>query len=77
MAQLGRNLAMDLEDVGARAKFMIRDRDSKFTDACDTVLQDAGLRVVTSVIRIVALQNGFIGCELGFLRVVSLLGGTR
>ena len=45
-AQLARNLAMDLEDTGSKAKFMIRDRDSKFTAAFDTVLHDAGLRVV-------------------------------
>ncbi len=39
---------MDLEDVGSKARFLIRDRDSKFTDAFDAVLADAGLQVVTS-----------------------------
>jgi hypothetical protein len=28
VVQLGRNLVMDLEDAGARAQFLIRDRDS-------------------------------------------------
>src|SRR5208282_3010079 len=49
--QLARNLAMDLEDTGSKAKFMIRDRDCKFTAAFDTVLHDAGLRVVLTGIR--------------------------
>ncbi len=34
--QLGRNLFMDLEDADSKAKFLIRDRDSKFTTAFDT-----------------------------------------
>lgn len=38
--QLARNLAMDLEDTHSKVKFMIRDRDSKFTAAFDTVLHD-------------------------------------
>ncbi|WP_449066285.1 hypothetical protein [Planomonospora algeriensis] len=50
--QLGRNLIMDLQDVGSTARFLIRDRDAKFTAAFDTVLADAGLRVVTTGIRI-------------------------
>ncbi|MFG2045718.1 hypothetical protein [Dactylosporangium sp. NPDC048998] len=42
---------MDLEDVGCRAKYMIRDRDSKFPASLDTVLKDAGVEVVLSGIR--------------------------
>lgn len=41
--QLGRNLLMDLEDASSRARFLIRDRDSKFTAAFDALLADAGL----------------------------------
>jgi putative transposase len=37
---------MDLADQTDRVRFMIRDRDSKFTDAFDSVLADAGIRTV-------------------------------
>jgi len=57
MVQLGRNLVMDLEDAGSTARFLIRDRDSKFTAAFDAVLADAGLEVVTSGIRIPRMNS--------------------
>ncbi|SEB56105.1 Integrase core domain-containing protein [Streptomyces melanosporofaciens] len=37
-----KNLVMDLEDVGCRARFMIRDRDGKLPGLFDDVLKDAG-----------------------------------
>ncbi|MFD4972424.1 integrase core domain-containing protein [Streptomyces sp. NPDC058424] len=55
--QLGRNLLMDLQDAGSRAKFLIRDRDSKFTTAFDALLADAGLKVVTSGIQIPRMNS--------------------
>ncbi|MFJ7949712.1 integrase core domain-containing protein [Streptomyces sp. NPDC096354] len=52
VVQLGRNLVMDLEDAGSsRARFLIRDRDSKFRAAFDALLADAGLKVVTTGIQ--------------------------
>ena len=57
VVQLGRNLAMDLEDVGSRARFLIRDRDSKFTAAFDALLADAGLKVVTTGIQIPRMNS--------------------
>lgn len=36
---------MDLEDVGRRTRFLIRDRDGKSPALFDTILQDAGLEV--------------------------------
>ena len=48
---------MDLEDTGSKAKFMIRDRDSKFTATFDTVLHDAGLRVVFTGIRMPRMNS--------------------
>jgi transposase InsO family protein len=55
--QLGRNLVMDLEDVDSRARFLVRDRDSKFTQAFDAVLTDAGLRVVKSGVRMPRMNS--------------------
>jgi transposase InsO family protein len=57
VVQLGRNLVMDLEDVGSRARFLIRDRDSKFTATFDAVLADAGLEVVKSGVRMPRMNS--------------------
>jgi len=57
VTQLGRNLVMDLEDTATTARFMIRDRDSKFTQAFDTVLVDAGLTVVKSGVRMPKMNS--------------------
>jgi len=46
VAQAARNLVMDLEDAGSRARFLIRDCDGKFPAVFDTVLREAGVRVV-------------------------------
>jgi putative transposase len=48
VTQAARNLAMDLNDVGSRAQFLIRDRDGKFPALFDTILKDAGIKVVLS-----------------------------
>jgi putative transposase len=57
IVQLGRNLLMDLEEAGSQAKFLIRDRDSKFTAAFDALLADAGLTVVTTGIQIPRMNS--------------------
>ncbi|MFI6063414.1 integrase core domain-containing protein [Streptomyces sp. NPDC051286] len=57
IVRLGRNLLMDLEDAGTRASFLIRDRDSKFTAAFDTLLAETGLKVVTTGIRIPRMNS--------------------
>jgi putative transposase len=48
---------MDLQDVGGKARFLIRDRDSEFTQAFDAVLADAGLEAVTSGVRMPRLNS--------------------
>ncbi|AQW54405.1 integrase [Streptomyces hygroscopicus] len=52
LVQPGRNLLMDLDDASSKAKFLIRDRDSKFTAAFDALMTDAGLKAVTTGIRV-------------------------
>ncbi len=51
VAQVARNLAMDLEDAGTTASYLIRDRDGKFPALFDAVLADAGIKVVLSGIQ--------------------------
>lgn len=41
VTQTARNLVMDLEDAGCRAKYLIRDRDGKYPPVFDAVLADA------------------------------------
>jgi transposase InsO family protein len=50
---------MDLKDAGSRSRFLIRDRNSKFTQAFDAVLADAGLRIVRSGVRM-PRRNSFM-----------------
>lgn len=57
VVRLGRNLVIDLEDAGSKARFLIRDRDSKFTQAFDAVLADAGLNVITTGIRVPRMNS--------------------
>jgi putative transposase len=51
VTQAARNLVMDLQDAGCRARFVIRDRDGKFPEMFDVVLADAGIRVVLTGVR--------------------------
>jgi putative transposase len=48
VTQAARNLAMDLDDHAHRFRFLVRDRDGKFTAAFDTVLAAAGIQVLKS-----------------------------
>jgi putative transposase len=51
VARAARNLVMDLEDVGCRARSLIRDRDGKYPGLFDAVLADAGIEVVLAGVR--------------------------
>jgi hypothetical protein len=46
--QAARNLLMDLADRATTIKFLLRDRDSRFTTAFDAVFAADGIRVLTS-----------------------------
>jgi putative transposase len=57
VTQAARNLVMDLEDAGSRARFLIRDRDGKFPGLFDAVLKVAGLEIVLSGIRMPRMNS--------------------
>jgi putative transposase len=51
VAQQGRNLLMNLDDHAEGFKFLIRDRDAKFTAAFDAALTAAGMRIIRTPVR--------------------------
>jgi transposase InsO family protein len=57
VVQAAKNLVMDLEDTGCRARFMIRDRDGKFPTLFDAVLADRGINVVLSGVRMPRMNS--------------------
>lgn len=57
VAQAATNLVMDLQDVGARARFLIRDRDGKYPDLFDFILAEAGIEVVLSGVRMPRMNS--------------------
>jgi putative transposase len=48
VAEAARNLVMDLQDAASNVRYLIRDRDGKYPALFDTILADAGIKVVRS-----------------------------
>ncbi|MFJ9776897.1 integrase core domain-containing protein [Kitasatospora sp. NPDC101157] len=57
VTQAAKNLVMDLEDAGCRARYLIRDRDGRFPQLFDEVLKDADIEVVLSGVRIPRMNS--------------------
>ncbi|MFA3842747.1 hypothetical protein [Streptomyces aureus] len=57
VTQTIKNLVMDVQDVGIRGKFLIRDRDTKYPALIDEILADAGIRTVLPGVRMPRMNS--------------------
>jgi putative transposase len=80
VTQQARNLLMELGDRADRFRFLIRDRDSKFTTAFDAVFSGADIRIIRTPVRAPranAIAERFIGTLRRECLDHILITGTR
>jgi putative transposase len=51
MLQQARNLLMDIDDRSRQVRFLVHDRDSKFSAAFDALFDSAGIRIIRTPVR--------------------------
>ncbi|MGH9056321.1 MAG: hypothetical protein ACRDYY_10760 [Acidimicrobiales bacterium] len=51
VTQVARTFATDLEEARGRFRFLVRDRDTKFTSSLDAVLASIGVEAITTPVR--------------------------
>lgn len=64
LTQQARNVLLDLEDAGRRVRFLIRDRDARFTPAFDAVFTSIDADVIKIPVRVPvanAICERFVG----------------
>ena len=67
MLQQARNLLIDLDDRGSQLRFLVHDRDSKFSAAFDALFDSTGIRIIRTPIR-APNANAYAECWVGTLR---------